>query len=237
MNRSVGTSCRPTFAAKLASGLAAAAALLAAMPMVLPLAARWLDVGQRVPPADCAFVLPGDANTRPFFTAALFHRRLVRRVLVTTVKPGLRQLQGIAPPAHEVIIGILEHQRVPRTAVMVLEKQSTSTWEDLEALARYLGDHPRQHVLVVTSDYHSRRTRWTVARALGPLARQCTVVSAPTDLFPMGRWWQSAEGFRLITSEYLKLTYYWFRYGRGLWWCGGGVLVVTAVWIHRRRRR
>jgi uncharacterized SAM-binding protein YcdF (DUF218 family) len=88
---------------------------------------------------------------------------------------------------------------------------------------------------VVTNDYHTRRSRWVFARVLADRARQVSLVSAPTDEFPMDHWWRSQAGFVSITTEYLKLAFYAASYGcLGCWLAACGVLALVAGWIRRR---
>jgi len=106
------------------------------------------------------------------------------------------------------------------------------------ALAVFLQKHPSAPVLVVTNDCHTRRSRWVFTRVLGDRARQVSFVSAPSDEFPMDRWWQSPVGLLSIATEYPKLVFYAAIYGYFGYWLGAcGALLLVARWIRRRESR
>ena len=179
---------------------------------ILPPVAWWLDVGRPPQEASHVFVLPGDVQTRPFVAADIVNKGYARAVLVPElyVDPNDEQ---VTPPQHEIIAAVVEKLGVDPERVTILPGKSRSTFSDIAALARFLKQHPDAHVLVVTNGYHTRRTRWVLHRVLGDRAAQVRLLSAPPDDFDMDRWWETPEGFLHVTSEYLKLGFYWARYG------------------------
>ncbi len=102
-------------------------------------------------------------------------------------------------------------------------------------LGRALAEHPNATVTVVTSNYHTRRTRWAIGRVLDRDAERVRFVSVPTDYFDADCWWRVEEGFATYMKEYLKLPFYWVRYGWGGVWIGGAA--VLALWFGWRRNR
>jgi hypothetical protein len=54
-------------------------------------------------------------------------------------------------------------------------------------------------------------------------------VPAPNPGFEVNDWWKTEAGLLSVTSEYMKLAYYWFRYGHGLVWCAGVVVAMVGV--------
>ncbi len=213
----------------LAAGVALTALYLA-RGRLLPAVARWLDVGEPPNRAEYVMVLPGDENARPFVAAAIMKAGLAGQALVpeTATSPSVED--GILPPTHEIICRVLRYRGVEEEDIVILDGQSRSTFGDIRALARFLEASPQARVTLVTSGYHTRRTRWTVDRLLGERARQVTFVSAPTDGFGTDRWWEVDEGFIAIVGEYLKLGYYALRYtGIGYWMGGCAGLVVIGL--------
>jgi uncharacterized SAM-binding protein YcdF (DUF218 family) len=130
---------------------------------------------------------------------------------------------------------VLRKRGVAAADVRLLPGAAATTYDEAAALATFLQDHPAARVLVVTNDFHTRRSRWVFARVLGDRDGQVSFVSAPTDEFPMDHWWQSQCGFQLIATEYLKLAFYAASYGcLGAWLAACAVLALVAVWIRRR---
>ena len=89
---------------------------------------------------------------------------------------------------------------------------------------------------MVTNDYHTRRARWIFNQVLGELTPQVSLVSIPCDEFPADRWWQYPAGAKAVVSEYLKLAFYVFRYGSGVYWVLAGTASVAGGWWWRRIR-
>ncbi len=199
----------------------------------LPGLALWLDVGQCPEPIDYVMVLPGDENTRPFAAAVLFKAGWAKRVLVPKTGLGPGTEDGVLPPAHEVICTVLRQRGVPEDRIVVWEGTGTSTYGDVQTLADFLDAHPAARVAVLTSEYHTRRVRWTLDRVLGPRAGQVQCVSAPTDSFFLDRWWKSPDGFVAIVGENARLGFYVVRYGRlgpGLACALGAVGLAVVLW-------
>ena len=139
------------------------------------------------------------------------------------------------PPRHEINYQLLLKRGIPATAITILPGEAATTFDEATALASFLAERPRARVLVVTSDFHSRRSRWIFARTLGDRAEQITLVSAPSDDLLMDSWWQDEEGFVTILSEYLKLAFYVVRYGHfGYWLASCLALVLVGRWARRQ---
>lgn len=202
----------------------------------LPCVARWLDIGQRPRQSDYVFVLPGGEETRPFVAAALVRRGLAKEALVprTGDTPGI--LDGTWKPAHEVTREVFERRGTRPDAVHLIGQASTSTYTDALALAEFLETRPGATVAVVTSDYHTRRTRWIFRNVLGDRSKDLYFVSSPNDRFDATMWWRCREGAWGHCSEYAKLAMYFVRYGGWPVWGGGFLLaaLTTAALVARR---
>ena len=204
-------------------------------PRLLRAAASGLDVGERPRHADYVMVLTGGEGSRPFAAAALVKAGWARRALVAETAPPPEVIDGIVPPYHEINRQVLIKCGVPAADVAILPGAAATTYDEARALAAFLKDRPGARVLVVTNDCHTRRSRWVFARVLADRAGQVSFVSAPTDEFPMDRWWQSQVGLLSIVTEYPKLAFYAASYGcLGYWLAACGVLVLVAGWIRRR---
>ena len=187
---------------------------------VLPAAARWLDVG--TPPArvDAVFILPGDQSVRPVVAAALVKAGYAERALFPQNAPSPETIAAGRLPTEVLIPRVLELRGLTPAQIVMLAGETISTEDDLRTLGVYLREHPQDQVAVVTSHYHTRRTRLLVQRLLGPDAPRVSYVSAPTCRFDADNWWRRDDGFFAVTSEYLKLAYCRLRYLR-LWGAGG----------------
>ena len=220
--------------------LAAVLALLwATHPYLLRAMANWLDAGGHPQPAQYVMVLNGDEETRALVAGVLVKAGFAGRVLVTEVAIAPQETELALPPTHEIVRQVLVKRGIPSSDVTILPAAATTTYDEAQALRAFLKDRPKTTVLVVTSDYHTRRSRWVFARVLGPWAAQVSFVSAPGDDFRRDCWWQDETGMVAIVSEYLKFAFYIVSYGYGGYWlaaCGGLALVASYVRLRVERR-
>jgi uncharacterized SAM-binding protein YcdF (DUF218 family) len=115
---------------------------------------------------------------------------------------------------------------------------AATTYDEALALVAFLKDKPEARVLVVTDDYHTRRSRWVLDRALGEKADRASFVSAPYTDFTEDRWWRDEGQFIAVATEYPKLIFYIVYYGYiGYWLLACAGLAVVAMAIRRRSRR
>ncbi len=193
---------------------------------------KWLDVGVYPVLADYAFVLPGEENSRPFVAALLFRKGIVRGVLIPKNAPTPAEVGKVLPGAAEVIRDVLLKRGVPEDAIRVIGSETASSWDDLALLAEFVRAHPEVTVLVITNSFHTRRCQWILNRQLGPEAGRVKLVAAPLEWYDGYRWYHSREVATTVASEYLKLAFYWIRYGSGLIWISGIVFAtLLAFWL------
>jgi uncharacterized SAM-binding protein YcdF (DUF218 family) len=179
---------------------------------LLVAAAQFLDVSEPPQSTDYVMVLGGDVETRPFVAAALIKTGFARGALVERIKGFGDDRDGIVPPEQETIRAVLVHQGVPPDAVMTLPQEGASTFDEARALAEFLRSEPQSSVTVVTSCYHTRRTRWIFRKALGERSARVRFLGAPTDGFDASNWWHYDSGLITYLDEYGKLTFYLLRY-------------------------
>jgi uncharacterized SAM-binding protein YcdF (DUF218 family) len=217
----------------LLAPIALLALLYLARQAWLPALARWLDVGEepQLGEYDCAMVLSGEDNVRPFAGAALYKTGFVRHVLLANIAPQPGADPVFSPPGHDVSRRILLLRGVSASDIQVTGEPCESTFDEAQVLAGVLDESPGLRVLVVTSDCHTRRARWIFHRVLGARAAQTTFVSVPVESVPPDRWWRSEVGFLVITSEYVKLLLYGFRYGNLGYWTAGSIVGLLGAYL------
>ena len=164
----------------LAGFMAFAAALVWAMrvPLLLEVA-KWLDVGLPPQNADYVMLLNGDENTRPFTAAALVKSGFAKGILITKLKDTSVETGSLLPLYHEINRQVLIKRGVAPSDITILPTSAATTRDEAQALADFLKDRPNAHVLVVTSDYHTRRSRWIFCCGVG-----CPIPAAFVGLRP-----------------------------------------------------
>lgn len=198
---------------------------------------QWLDVGVAPQPADYVMPLGGDKNTRPFAAAKLIRDGKASKAIVADIQPTGDADAGLEPTAHEITRRVLMHYDVAAEDIMTVGNRCDSTYDEAQALADFLQDQPNARIIVLTSHYHTRRTRWVFNRVLAGRAGQVSFASSPAHDFRLQTWWRNVEGAELVIGEYLKLAYYAFRYGWAAYWAGACLVLVSITWTYRKYRR
>ena len=178
----------------------------------LPAAGRWLDVGGPPVKADYAFIAAGDTQARPYAAALLYRYGYVREFLLT--RPARHAGSALKiKEFDELARENLERAGVPSERIRVVSGDVDSTMDEAEVLAPMIRAEPNAQFIVVTSDYHTRRTRLALEYVVPEAKRRIHLFSSPTEIFDANNWWQTEAGPITYISEYLRLVFYYVRYG------------------------
>lgn len=133
----------------------------------------------------------GDRATR---AAQLFRSGLAAEVVASG--PMLRPYFGIT----ELIARDLESRGVPASDVLRFDHRGRNTIEEAFALRNFVAAHGWRRVLLVTSNYHTRRARYIYSKVFpGDIAVE--VASAPDSDYNPNSWWESQESAELFFHE------------------------------------
>ncbi|HXG34846.1 MAG TPA: YdcF family protein [Bryobacteraceae bacterium] len=155
--------------------------------------------------AELAVVLAGDWwGNRILKAGELVRRGYVPRALVSGPDGayGYHECDLAIPFA--VRRGFPEHWFVH------LHHRGYSTREEAQAVLPELRRRGIRSVLIVTSDYHTRRAG-AIYRSLAP-DLQIRVVAAPDAFFRADTWWQTRQGRKQWFYEALKTVTGWFGF-------------------------
>ncbi len=94
---------------------------------------------------------------------------------------------------------------VPAQAI-IPEVRADSTYENALYSKELMEQHGFRKAIVVTSDYHSLRTRLTFLRVFKNTGAAFVFLSAPDPLFDAARWWTSGRNIRHILREYCGIA-------------------------------
>jgi uncharacterized SAM-binding protein YcdF (DUF218 family) len=169
----------------------------------------WLVVGDEPAKADLIYVLGGEPDVRAFAAAALYRQGWAPRVVFPETQAARTQALGLVPPEAAVTRAVLRHEVVPDSAIVLIPRPSgsKSTADDARMLRAWLERHPARRVIVVTTDYHTRRARWHLRRALRGSGTELVMHGAPHPAFGPRDWWKSEGGLVTYVNEYLKLAH------------------------------
>jgi uncharacterized SAM-binding protein YcdF (DUF218 family) len=153
--------------------------------------------------ADLALVLAGDATgNRVLRAAELVRQGYVPKVVVS----GPSGVYGLYEC--DLAIPFAVRAGYPESYFIHFEHDAHSTQEEAVNSASELKKLGAKHVLLVTSDYHTRRAG-RILKAAAPDI-DFTVVAAPDKYFSPGSWWHNREGQKTFLFEWEKTVANWF---------------------------
>jgi DUF218 domain-containing protein len=94
----------------------------------------------------------------------------------------------------------LTDRGVPASAVVRFPHHANNTREECAAVSGLLASRGWKHVLLVTSNYHTRRADYICSRLLSRGA-ELRVVAAPDSDYRPDTWWQNRRGVKIFFHE------------------------------------
>jgi uncharacterized SAM-binding protein YcdF (DUF218 family) len=180
--------------------------------------ANFLIVSDSLQKADVIAILSGAPTARCPKAAELFRAGWAPRIVMTKgyypAEAEALQRYGIhVLEFHEVCQAILQVLQVPPTAVEVLDGYNNSTADEADKLRRYLQERGLKRLLLVTSNFHTRRSRLLLRRRLRGMGIAVAVQAAGPDFFfDPHAWWTRRRDSKILLQEYQSLVFYTFRY-------------------------
>jgi len=168
---------------------------LARNPLLRMAGSFW--VVDDTPVTSDAIVVLSDDNyfaERAARAAELFKAGWAPRVVVAG-----RQLRPYASMAELMQHDLVDHG-VPATAVVRCTYHGDNTKEEAEALSQFLASHGWKHVMVVTSNYHTRRARYVWERSVAA-GTQLRIIAAYDSDYDPKSWWLTRTGLKMFARE------------------------------------
>lgn len=146
--------------------------------------------------ADAILVLSDDNFFADRATRAseLFRQKLAPVIVASGRR--LRPNAGIA----ELMEHDLVERGVPREDIIRFPQDADNTREEAMALAPLVTQHHWHSVIVVTSNYHTRRSRYIFEHVF-PESINVRVASARDGDFDAEHWWENRKSFKIFTRE------------------------------------
>ena len=176
------------------------AVLLAAVYVVrhplLRLAGNFWIVDDAAQPSDAIVILSDDNYDadRARRAAELFRAGMAPHIVASG-----RYLRPYASVA-ELMTHDLKDRGVPESAIVPFSHRAQDTREEAAALGPFLAGHGWKKIILVTSNFHTRRTKFIFERTLAE-GTQLRVVSAPDFEYDPDNWWRSREGIKIFFHE------------------------------------
>ena len=175
----------------------------------------FLIVADSPRPSDLVLVLNGSEENRAQTAARLITDGFAPKILVPVTASRPSVTLGLVMSSSDITVALLTAAGVPRENIEIISGDNpvTSTRDEALALKAHLDQHPSiRRVTVVTSLFHTRRTRWIVRRVLRDWEGEMMLVGAQHNGFDTREWWKSERGLVSLNNEYIKLVFYWLKY-------------------------
>ncbi|HSC77828.1 MAG TPA: YdcF family protein, partial [Candidatus Acidoferrales bacterium] len=179
---------------------------LARAPLLRAVAAAWI-ADDPLEKAQAIVVLGGDsrAGDRLRHAVQLYRAGWAPRIV----------LSGAAFRTYFNESELMAHEAkrlgVPPEHLIIASGTADSTLEEALGLRAVLAKHDFRKVIVVTSNFHTRRTRTIFRSVYRPLGTRVIVSAAPDRRFDPQAWWQQREGLKQMVTELAKLLYTWWE--------------------------
>jgi uncharacterized SAM-binding protein YcdF (DUF218 family) len=161
--------------------------------------------------SDAIIVLSGDNFYADRATRAA---ELYRRGMAPVVVASGQRLRPFAGTA-ELMVRDLSERGVPKDKIEAFAHDADNTREEAQALAQLTARKKWRNVIVVTSNYHTRRARYIFDRVF-PSTVKVRVASARDGDFDPEQWWQHRKSLKQLTREMAGLVVaMWELMGRG----------------------
>ena len=193
----------------LAFVLVCAALYLARRPILRFTAESWIVEDPAVK-SDALIVLSDDNFYADRATRAAELFREGKAPLIVASGRRLRPNAGIA----ELMEHDLIERGVPKEKIVRLVHDADNTREEAVAVARLVKERKWHSVIVVTSNYHTRRARY-IFRKVFPQGIELRMASARDGDFDPQQWWVKRKSIKELTREFAgMLVALWELHGK-----------------------
>jgi uncharacterized SAM-binding protein YcdF (DUF218 family) len=175
-----------------------------------------LIVEEKLGSADILFLLNGEESTRSFRAATLYHAGLAQNVVIASEESISRSTFCRKCTTARTSESFLREFGVPASSIVEVRTPGgvKSTFDEANVCFAYVRRLPAiRRIIVVTSEFHSRRARWIFRRVFSGSPVQIRVAATPNRRYSERTWWRRRDGQLGVSREYLKFAYYLCRYG------------------------
>ena len=163
-------------------------------------------------PADAIVILGGGGPDRAREAADLFNDGLAPRVLITTEEApdNYRELAELGIELvlpYENYLRVLNGFGVTEEDIVRIEDSSSESMDELLGVRRFAADRGWRRLIVVTSNYHSRRAL-LITDFVFDAEWQIAVIGSRYSEFRPNGWWREVRHVRTFLIEFQKLLAY-----------------------------
>ena len=188
-------------------------------PIVLRRVGAFLVVEDILEPASAIVVLGGHTPLRALEAARLYKDGWAPRIILNQSqrKEDFYAFSSLGidfVEDHTYDSEALLLSGVPEDAIIVIEQEVENTHAELRAVLRALPEETT--LIIVTSNYHTRRTA-TIWNHLSDRQVKGLIRWSRSDTsFDTTTWWKNRRSIRYLVNEYMGLINYWLGFPLGI---------------------
>jgi uncharacterized SAM-binding protein YcdF (DUF218 family) len=179
--------------------------LYVAAPLYLTALGNFLITSDPVTKADAILVLNGDnrRDERLLHAIELWRSGVAPRVLLSVFFDDWQTAEDYTPWRHA-----MKRDLIPREALVLVDIPADSTKEEAQLLRSYLLTHGYHAVVIVSSNYHTRRVKRVFAREWAKTGPEFSVSASSDFQFHPDSWWTRRTDSRVFFFEFTKTVWY-----------------------------
>jgi len=163
-------------------------------------AGRWLILDQPEH-SDVIVVLAGETDRRPARALELLRQGLAPRIVMDV--PADSNLYGVS----ELELAQRWVEKLPEAAsITICTIAGLSTRDESHDVAQCLAQEKSDHILIVTSDYHTRRARSIFEHELH--GKVFSMAAARDDGQFGARWWKHRQWAKTLVDEWMRVIWW-----------------------------
>ncbi len=186
---------------------------------LMPNLGQWLVAEDDLHASDMIVVLMGSVPDRILQAVDIYNERYSDELVFVNgyrvdydifvergveIPPGNAQLSKMAA----IDLG------VPEENILILAGGAKSTQDEALIIREYIRNNRAiESFILVTSKYHSGRSKKIFRKALSGLDREINIYSSPSSKYDpsnVNQWWKDKEDIKWVVLEYLKLANFYF---------------------------
>lgn len=158
--------------------------------------------------SDAICILLGEFRVRPLRAAELYFRGYAPRILIVDFPDDMffGSLESQLAQVMTLKIGL------PAEKLERIRGRVTSTHEEARFYRDYAEKNGLKSLLIVTSSFHTRRSRWVFEKVFAGSGIKLSYAAARQPHIDETNWYRSDEGMSTYFNETVKTIYYLLRY-------------------------
>ncbi len=185
---------------------------------LMPNLGQWLVAEVELQESDMIVVLTGSVTDRILQAVDIYNARYSDKIVLVNsyrVGYGIFVERGAEMPPGDAQLSKMAaiNLGVPEENILILEGSAKSTQDEALIIREYIRNNREiESFILVTSKYHSGRSKKIFRKALSGLDREINIYSSPSKYDPsnVNQWWRDREDIKWVVLEYLKLANFYF---------------------------